>query len=173
MGTNVLRRVPSTAPACTFDPDLFHSDEPDDVSLAKAICAGCPIRRNCLAQAVARAEPHGVWGGQDPTERGMKPSRYEPTGPRSSAVEDRRRRVVELSRRMEPCEIAAVLGIPLHLVYADRIREGIASPKIDRPAKAVELHEAGMTVGMIAAQIGVRTDTVKRYLVQQPATAAP
>ncbi|WP_009978648.1 WhiB family transcriptional regulator, partial [Mycobacterium avium] len=27
-------------------------------------CAGCPVRRQCLAAALERAEPWGVWGGE-------------------------------------------------------------------------------------------------------------
>ena len=36
----------------------------DDIALAKAICAGCPLAEPCLEGAVDRREPWGVWGGQ-------------------------------------------------------------------------------------------------------------
>jgi hypothetical protein len=32
--------------------------------LAKAHCQPCPMRRVCLAGAVERREPYGVWGGE-------------------------------------------------------------------------------------------------------------
>ena len=35
---------------------------------AKAICAGCPVRRDCLAYAVTHRETFGVWGGLDERE---------------------------------------------------------------------------------------------------------
>ncbi len=31
---------------------------------AKAICAQCPVREECLAGAMERREPWGVWGGE-------------------------------------------------------------------------------------------------------------
>jgi len=36
---------------------------------AKAICARCEVRRECLAYAVSAREPLGVWGGLNETER--------------------------------------------------------------------------------------------------------
>ena len=47
------------------DPRLFFP-EPGDAAAeaeAKAICAGCPVRRECYAGAASRGEPCGVWGG--------------------------------------------------------------------------------------------------------------
>jgi WhiB family transcriptional regulator, redox-sensing transcriptional regulator len=43
---------------------LWFSDHPADLQLAKAYCQPCPVRRVCLAGAVERHEPHGVWGGE-------------------------------------------------------------------------------------------------------------
>lgn len=50
--------------ACRTDPELFFAEAPADVELAKALCADCPIRRVCLAGALERREPWGVWGGE-------------------------------------------------------------------------------------------------------------
>lgn len=36
---------------------------------AKAICAQCPVRRQCLEWALETHQPHGVWGGLDEQER--------------------------------------------------------------------------------------------------------
>jgi|ERR1017187_3964406 WhiB family redox-sensing transcriptional regulator len=49
---------------CADDPDLFFAESPDDVELAKSLCGGCPARLVCLAGAVERREPWGVWGGE-------------------------------------------------------------------------------------------------------------
>ena len=35
-----------------------------DLEQAKAACRDCPLRRPCLAGALERAEPWGVWGGE-------------------------------------------------------------------------------------------------------------
>ena len=49
---------------CRGDPDLFFAELPEDVERAKALCRGCPARLACLAGAVERREPCGVWGGE-------------------------------------------------------------------------------------------------------------
>ena len=36
---------------------------------AKALCARCPVRRECAEHALRMAEPYGVWGGVTETER--------------------------------------------------------------------------------------------------------
>ncbi len=44
--------------------ELFFSEQLDDIAAAKAFCAGCPVRDNCLDAALTRREPWGVWGGE-------------------------------------------------------------------------------------------------------------
>jgi WhiB family redox-sensing transcriptional regulator len=43
---------------------LFFSDDVYDIARAKAICAKCKLAATCLAEALDRAEPWGVWGGE-------------------------------------------------------------------------------------------------------------
>ncbi|GEM_PF-804065 len=39
-------------------------DDPDNhATTAKAICAGCPVRLECLVDALGRNEDGGIWGG--------------------------------------------------------------------------------------------------------------
>jgi WhiB family redox-sensing transcriptional regulator len=45
-------------------PELFFAESPADVEAAKALCLGCPVRTECLAGALDRREPWGVWGGE-------------------------------------------------------------------------------------------------------------
>ena len=49
---------------CTEDPELFFAESPQDVEQAKAMCRGCQARLACLAGALERKEPWGVWGGE-------------------------------------------------------------------------------------------------------------
>ena len=49
---------------CTQDPELFFAESPQDVEQAKAMCRGCRVRLACLAGALEREEPWGVWGGE-------------------------------------------------------------------------------------------------------------
>ena len=49
---------------CSDDPELFFAEAPDDVEFAKSLCGGCAARIECLAGAIERREPWGVWGGE-------------------------------------------------------------------------------------------------------------
>jgi len=51
-------------PCRSNDPELFFAESPADVELAKSLCGPCPVRNECLAGALERREPWGVWGGQ-------------------------------------------------------------------------------------------------------------
>jgi WhiB family transcriptional regulator, redox-sensing transcriptional regulator len=44
--------------------ELFFSDQIPDIVRAKRICATCAHIAPCLAGALERREPWGVWGGQ-------------------------------------------------------------------------------------------------------------
>lgn len=66
-------------PCRRFDPDLWFADAPAELELAKSLCVDCPVRIECLAGAVERAEPWGVWGGEI-FERGAVIARKRPRG---------------------------------------------------------------------------------------------
>lgn len=63
--------------ACrTTDPETFFSPESERgprrrarEARAKALCAVCPVVRQCLQHALDVQEPYGVWGGLNATER--------------------------------------------------------------------------------------------------------
>jgi WhiB family transcriptional regulator, redox-sensing transcriptional regulator len=54
----------SEALPCLRAPDLFFAEYPADIARAKELCRGCPITAACLAGALDRGEPWGVWGGE-------------------------------------------------------------------------------------------------------------
>lgn len=57
--------IASAALPCHFvDPELFFAELPADIEQAKQTCLPCPLRSGCLASALERREPHGVWGGE-------------------------------------------------------------------------------------------------------------
>jgi len=71
---------------CRDDPELFFAESPEDVEFAKSLCGSCAARMACLAGAIARAEPWGVWGGEL-FLRGEVVPRKRPRGrPRKDAV---------------------------------------------------------------------------------------
>ena len=83
-----------SAAACqATDPDLFFpvsgsGKSLEQVERAKAICAACPVRRDCLAFALRIGQADGIWGGLTEEERrrpapvspGERPART-PDGP--------------------------------------------------------------------------------------------
>ena len=86
-------RRPTPAPApvrrplpCRADPDLWFAETPAGLEEAKVRCTECPVRDACLAGALDRGEPWGVWGGEI-FERGAVIPRKRPRGrPRKVAV---------------------------------------------------------------------------------------
>ncbi|MEV5537439.1 WhiB family transcriptional regulator [Saccharopolyspora shandongensis] len=59
-----------TEAACREHPGLdFIDPTPDQAEQCRAVCAECPVREQCLADALAAGEPWGIWGGLDTDER--------------------------------------------------------------------------------------------------------
>ena len=64
MTVPIRGEVGEVLPCRQVDPELFFAEAPADVEAAKALCRDCPIQEACLAGALERREPWGVWGGQ-------------------------------------------------------------------------------------------------------------
>jgi len=76
----------SDIPCQESDAELWFAESPADVEFAKTLCGACPVRIECLAGAVNRAEPWGVWGGELFVQ-GTIVARKRPRGrPRKSQV---------------------------------------------------------------------------------------
>lgn len=56
--------APPVLPCRSAPADLFFAESPVDVERAKQLCSGCELAAPCLAGALERQEPWGVWGGQ-------------------------------------------------------------------------------------------------------------
>ncbi|WP_394329365.1 WhiB family transcriptional regulator [Nocardiopsis sp. CNR-923] len=52
-----------------MDPDVWFPPQGGSVRAAKRVCRVCPVRINCLAEAMQRGELYGVWGGASEDER--------------------------------------------------------------------------------------------------------
>jgi WhiB family redox-sensing transcriptional regulator len=66
-----------TAACREADPELFFpvtAEGPGagEAARAKAVCAGCLVRRQCLQYALATHQLHGVWGGTTEDERHLR-----------------------------------------------------------------------------------------------------
>ncbi len=79
-------------PCRSADADLWFAEAPADLERAKRLCGGCPVRAECLAGALHRREPWGVWGGEI-FERGVVVARKRPRGRPSKADLERDRQL--------------------------------------------------------------------------------
>lgn len=52
-----------------YDPEIFFPEDENPAAKAKAICATCPVRMECLDWAIRNREPEGIWGGMTAAER--------------------------------------------------------------------------------------------------------
>jgi len=76
----------SEIPCRAYDAELWFAETPGELEQAKSFCAECPARAICLAGALERREPWGVWGGEI-FERGEVVARKRPRGrPRKSDI---------------------------------------------------------------------------------------
>ncbi len=74
------------------DPELFFpigsgGAAAADIQRAKAICAGCPVQRPCLAYAMITRQGYGIWGGCDEDDRRLLYRKWRET--RIDADEER------------------------------------------------------------------------------------
>ncbi|MDT4939562.1 MAG: WhiB family transcriptional regulator, redox-sensing transcriptional regulator [Pseudonocardiales bacterium] len=75
----LAKECPDDVPCRVQDADLWFAETPAELEQAKALCRACPARLACLAGAIERREPWGVWGGEI-FERGAIVARKRPRG---------------------------------------------------------------------------------------------
>lgn len=95
-------------PCHTADPELWFAESDEHTARARALCAQCPLVRECLTEAVARREPWGVWGGEL-FEQGEIVAQRKPKGrPRKDAAEIEHAARLELAQRLEAVGLEVV-----------------------------------------------------------------
>lgn len=119
-------------PCRQHDPDLWFAEAPADLERAKELCRGCPVRASCLASALSRQEPWGVWGGEI-FERGAVIARKRPRGRPSKAALERERIEREQAERVGAERDQATLTGTAHT----------AGDRAGRPADLPGLDQAG------------------------------
>lgn len=101
------------------DPELFFPETTDEaldeplvrqqVEAAKAVCRRCPVREQCLDEALERL-PHGVAGGMTEHERRRARAERERPGPRKPQW------LTLLEAGSSPPEVAAEYGVSARTV---------------------------------------------------------
>lgn len=52
-------------------PERWNTGSGHGYAQARIVCQACPVRENCLTEALERNEQFGMWGGMTPQERGV------------------------------------------------------------------------------------------------------
>jgi WhiB family transcriptional regulator, redox-sensing transcriptional regulator len=78
------KSCPDDVPCRVQNPDLWFAEGPDELEQAKAYCRECPARAACLATALERREPWGVWGGEIIVRGAILPRKRTRGGPRKA-----------------------------------------------------------------------------------------
>jgi len=112
-----LPLLPEASCKGIINPNLFFPESREQeakcLPIVRAICAGCPERKECLDYALKQQIAHGIWAGTTPAQRGFGQGfRNRKTGQmnRSDAI----RSLYALGRT--PKEIADTLRIELAYV---------------------------------------------------------
>ncbi len=74
-----------TLPCHTADPELWFAEAPARLDQARELCGRCPLSAQCLAEAIERREPWGVWGGELFDRGQVVAQRRAPGRPRKDA----------------------------------------------------------------------------------------
>ena len=139
------------------DPEVFFPEKGGSVREAKAVCAGCPVRAQCLEHALAHDERFGVWGGTSEPER----RRLKATATHRGIA----------SRRAGVKGGGPGLGEVDEVVVA-RLMAGrpvTGASRVEVAQAAIGLHHAGHSARRIAAQLGVQERQVQRWLARHRA----
>lgn len=51
------------------DPEAFFPEVGKSPKVAQHVCMACPVRTDCLTEALENNERHGIWGGTTETQR--------------------------------------------------------------------------------------------------------
>lgn len=87
-----------------MDTALFFSFVADEIAEAKAACAECLIRKECLDGAVERGEQYGIWGGMYFQMGKIIPNKKSPGRPS-------KKRKIEDSSMPVPDEYKHLIGV--------------------------------------------------------------
>ena len=143
------------------DPEVFFPEKGGSVREAKAVCARCPVRAQCLAHALAHGERFGVWGGLSEPERRRLQLHAGSAAGGSTAPEP-------AAQQPDPPAAVPVAGEVDEVVVA-RLISGrpVSGASRDEVAQAaIGMHRAGVGARQVAAQLDVNTRQVERWVAR-------
>ena len=138
------------------DPELFFPEKGGSAREAKAVCARCPVRAQCLEYALAHDERYGVWGGLSERERHRlikaatthRSTPGQPRNPRTGVPADG-----PAPREADEVVVARLMaGRPV-----------TGASRVEVAQAAIGLRCAGRSARQVAAQLGVHVRQVERW----------
>ncbi|MGW1915852.1 WhiB family transcriptional regulator [Streptomyces sp. NPDC002076] len=128
------------APCRRLDPELFFPvgegfAAAQQVRRAKAVCAGCPVRRACLREALRLGDTEGIWAGMTAAER---------------------RELHQLARAQAPLSRVTRAALELLAGRPARMRNA------EKPAVALALVGHGWSEERAAGAVGVSPHVVRQ-----------
>ena len=92
-------RCKGAAPKTRDEEDIFYPPRDKEqyktiAAKAKLYCFGenkknpCPVRKDCLWDAIQREEPHGIWGGLSHRERNALTRKWKKTHKKKMTLEE-------------------------------------------------------------------------------------
>ena len=138
------------------DPELFFPEKGGSTRAAKAVCAGCPVRAQCLEHALAHDERFGVWGGTSERERRRLTHAGTATSPTNAPQ----------PAAQQPDLPGPAVGEVDEVIVA-RLISGLPVTGASRgkvAQAAIGWHHAGRPARRIATQLGVHERQVGRWL---------
>jgi len=139
------------------DPELFFPERGGSTRAAKAVCAGCPARAQCLEHALTHDERYGVWGGTSERERRRLKDAGTVTGGST----------VTQPAAQKPGVPAGPVAGEVDEVIVARLMAGhpvAGASRVEVAQAAVGLHHAGRPAQRIATQLGMHERQVGRWL---------
>jgi len=140
------------------DPELFFPEKGGSVREAKAVCAGCPVRVQCLEYALAHDERFGVWGGTSERERRRLKAGATHRGTASRPTARRTGVPAPGSAPGEADEVVVARLMAGHPVAG--------ASRVEVAQAAIGLQRGGQSVRRIAAQLGVQERQVQRWVTR-------
>ena len=107
------------------DTAVFFTEQGEATRSAKEVCAGCPVREECLDYALRNGEKFGIWGGTSERERRRMRREQGLTG-RSGGTNGGRPVVYDSAVVARTACAAHAQGLPIASAVAEVL--GIARP---------------------------------------------
>lgn len=147
--------------ACITNPDIYFSDNPEDVKAAKDGCQDCPLKRFNACRREGWNHEFGIFGGLSHVDRQERdPARYE------ALVESNQAESTAVDTRLGSLALLESLSGDL---TAEQVADALPVVMSDTSlkAKGVALTRAGLNRRQVGTILGVPETTVRTWMYRE------